>query len=186
MNPAVAIPLLTRSFYFLRHGETDSNLRGIVAGSLDVPLTERGYAQAHAAARLLQKRGITEIYSSELCRARDTANCIAELLNLTVHIVPGLGERHWGALEGQPRALRLAGVTPPGAETPEEFSERVIKALAKIKSEGIPLVVAHSGVFRELCRMLDVVYPAERIDNARPVMCVAPTSDHPLWRLEPL
>src|SRR6476469_6224488 len=42
MNPAVIIPLLTRSFYFLRHGQTDSNLRGIVAGSLDVPLTEQG------------------------------------------------------------------------------------------------------------------------------------------------
>lgn len=186
MNPAVAIPLFTRSFYFLRHGETDSNLRGMVAGSLDVPLTQRGYAQARAAARLLQNRGITEIYSSELRRARDTANCVAELLDVSVHFLPGLGERHWGALEGQPRALRVAGVTPPGAETPEEFSERVMKALAKIKSEGIPLVVAHSGVFRELCGMLDVVYPAERIDNARPVKCVTPTPDHPHWRLETL
>lgn len=186
MNPAVAIPLFTRSFYFLRHGETDSNLRGMVAGSLDVPLTQRGYAQARAAARLLQNRGITEIYSSELRRARDTANCVAELLEVSLHFLPGLGERHWGALEGQPRALRVAGVTPPGAETPEEFSERVMKALAKIKSEGIPLVVAHSGVFRELCGMLDVVYPAERIDNARPVKCVTPTPDHPRWRLEPL
>jgi broad specificity phosphatase PhoE len=186
MNPAVIIPLLTRSFYFLRHGQTDSNLRGIVAGSLDVPLTEQGYAQARAAARLLQNRGITEIYSSELRRARDTANCVAELLDVSVHFLPGLGERHWGALEGQPRALRVAGMTPPGAETPEEFSERVIKALAKIESEGIPLVVAHSGVFRELCGMLDVVYPAERIDNAQPVKCVTPTPDHPHWRLETL
>jgi probable phosphoglycerate mutase len=186
MKPAVAIPLLTRSFYFLRHGETDSNLRGIVAGSLDVSLTQRGYAQAQAAAHLLEDREITEIYSSDLRRARDTANCVAELLNVSVHIVSGLAERRWGALEGQPRELRLAGVTPPGAETPEEFAERVIKALAKIKSQGIPLIVAHSGVFRVLCRVLHVVYPAERIDNARPVYCVAPTPDHPLWRLQTL
>jgi probable phosphoglycerate mutase len=186
MKPAVAVPLLSRSFYFLRHGETASNLRGIVAGSLDVSLTERGYAQARAAARLLQNRGITEIYSSELRRARDTANCVAELLNLPVHMIPGLAERRWGALEGQPRELRVAGVTPPGAETPDEFAQRVTEALGKIKSEGIPLVVAHSGVFRLLCELLCLVYPPERIDNARPVKCIAPTPNHPLWRLEPL
>jgi len=186
MNPAVVIPLFTRSFYFLRHGETDSNVQGIIAGSLDVPLTERGYAQAHAAAGLLQNRGIMEIYSSELRRARATASCVAELLNVPVHMIPGLRERCWGALEGERRELRVAGVTPTGAETPEEFSERVVKALAQINSQGIPLIVAHSGVFRELCKMLNVVCPAERIDNARPVKCVAPASDRLHWRLEPL
>ena len=186
MNPAAAIPLLTRSFYFLRHGETDSNLRGIVAGSLDVPVTEHGYAQARAAARLLENRGITEIYSSELRRARDTANCVAELLNVPVHIIPALAERRWGALEGQPRELRVVGVTPPGAETPEEFSERVLKALAQIKREGIPLMVAHSGVFRVVCQLLHVVYPAERVENARPVSCIAPSSNYPYWHLEPV
>ncbi|HVO94802.1 MAG TPA: histidine phosphatase family protein [Terriglobales bacterium] len=181
-----AIPLLTRPFYFLRHGETESNVRRIVAGSLDVPLTEVGHAQARAAALLLKDRGVTEIYSSALRRARDTADCVAALLHLPVRVIPGLVERRWGVLEGQPRELRVPGMTPLGAETPEEFSERVMRAFAEIEAEGVPLVVAHSGVFRTLCRALGLAEPAEQIANARPVRCLPPTLDHAFWRLEPL
>jgi len=180
----VEILLLTRPFYFLRHGETDSNVRRIVAGSLDVSLTERGQAQARAAALALEYCGISEIYSSALRRARDTAACVAAVLNLQVRVIPGLAERRWGVLEGQPRELRVAGVTPPGAETPEEFSQRVMQAFAEIKTQGVPLVVAHSGVFRVLCRALGVTEPADQVGNATPVHCLPPDAQHPTWRLE--
>ena len=39
-----SIPLLKRPFYFLRHGESRSNVDDTIAGSIDVPLTERGRA----------------------------------------------------------------------------------------------------------------------------------------------
>jgi len=180
----VEIPLLTRPFYFLRHGETESNVRRIVAGSLDVPLTERGHAQARAAARALVNCGISEIYSSALRRAHDTAEYVAAVLKLPVRVIPGLAERRWGVLEGQPRELRVSGVTPPGAETPEEFSQRVLQAFAEIKTQGVPLVVAHSGVFRVLCRALGVTEPAEQVGNARPVHCLPPDGQYAGWRLE--
>jgi probable phosphoglycerate mutase len=182
-SPA-AMPLLTQPFYFLRHGETDSNVRRIVAGSLDVPLTERGQAQARAAALALANCGISDIYSSALRRAFDTAQYIAAVLKLPVRVIPGLAERRWGVLEGQPRELRVAGVTPPGAETAEEFSRRVMQACAEIKTQGVPLLVAHSGVFRVLCRALGVTEPSEQVGNARPVHCVPPDAQHHAWRLE--
>jgi probable phosphoglycerate mutase len=178
------IPLLARPFYFLRHGETESNAAGTIAGSTDVPLTERGHAQARAAAAALENCEITAIYSSGLRRARDSADAIASALKLTVFVIPELGERNWGILEGKPRELRVPGVTPPGAETPEEFTVRVLQGLAKITVEGIPLIVAHSGVFRVLCRTLGIAEPAERIDNARPVRCIPPDAEQPSWRLE--
>jgi 2,3-bisphosphoglycerate-dependent phosphoglycerate mutase len=178
------IPLLARPFYFLRHGETESNAAGTLAGSIDVPLTERGHAQARAAAAALENCGITVIYSSALRRARDTADYIAGMLRLPVSIVPELAERHWGVLEGKSRELRVPGITPPGAETPEEFTARVFRGLAKIKPEDLPLIVSHSGVFRVLCRTLGIAEPAERVDNARPVRCIPPDAEQPRWRLE--
>ncbi|HXG52802.1 MAG TPA: histidine phosphatase family protein [candidate division Zixibacteria bacterium] len=178
------VPLFARPFYFLRHGETEANVLRIVAGSRDVPLTELGHVQAREAAALLAGRGITAICSSALQRARQTARYVAEALELPVTIVPELGERNWGALEGRPRDLCLAGVTPPGGETEEEFSSRVLRGFARVEPEGLPLIVSHSGVFRVLCRVLGVEPPGERIENARPVLCLPPDARSPIWRLE--
>ncbi len=113
------IPLLRHAFLFLRHGETEANVRRVVAGSRDVPLTGVGHEQARTAAAALKSRGITAIYSSALQRARDTAGYVARELGLAVQVVPELGERNWGVLEGKPRESRLPGTTPQGAETPE-------------------------------------------------------------------
>jgi broad specificity phosphatase PhoE len=107
-----AIPLLAQPFYFLRHGQIESNVRGTIAGSLNIRLTARGHAEARAAAVALERRDITAIYSSPLRRARDTAETIAAALKLPVLLMPKLAERNWGVLQGQPRELRVRGVTP--------------------------------------------------------------------------
>lgn len=179
------LPVLRRAFFFLRHGQTDANLRRIVAGSQDVPLTEVGHEQARAAAFALRTCSITAIYSSALQRARDTAEHVAHELRLPVQVVPELGERNWGALEGKPRNLRLPGITPPGAESAEVFARRVLSGLAKI-NEGVPLVVAHAGVFRVLCNTLGIPESAEPVSNAHPIRCLPPDDSHATWRFEPL
>ena len=186
MTGVRAIPLLTRHFYFLRHGETESNVRGIVAGSTDVLLTERGHAQARAAAVRLEHHGVTAIYSSALHRARDTADYVARALGIALTIIPQLAERRWGDLEGKPRELRVPGVTPPGAETPEEFYDRVLEGFSKIGARGTPLIVAHSGVFRVLCRTLGIAEPGDQVANAQPLHCVPPDSQHAAWQVETL
>jgi probable phosphoglycerate mutase len=183
MNAVADILLLRRPFYFLRHGEAESNLRGLVSGTTDVPLTARGHEQARAAAAALKDRGITTIYSSALQRARDTAEYAARSLGLPVVVVPELAERNWGVLNGQPRGLRKPGVTPPGAETPEIYAARVGKGLAAVTGD-VPLIVAHSGVFRVLCKMLGVPEPRDPVTNARAVLCLPPDAAHAVWRFE--
>lgn len=178
-----AIALFRRPFYFVRHGETETNLQRLVAGSIDTPLTARGRQQALDAAQVLAKEAITAVYSSPLCRARDTATPIAERLRLSVIVLPGLAERTWGALEGQPRASRVRGITPEGAETPTAFAERILSALAQIDSDA-PLIVAHSGVFRVLCHTLGIADNEAPIANALPLRFEQPCGT--AWKLKEL
>ena len=175
------IALFTRPFYYLRHGQTDSNAAGTIAGSLDVDLTPLGREQARTAAAALADRPITAIYASPLRRARETAQPIAEALGLPVTILEEIAERNWGELEGMPRHTHVRGIKPPGAESPERFTERVLAGFARIDAE-VPLIVAHSGVFRVLCRTLDIVESEGPVANCLPLKLV------PLgggaWKLE--
>jgi broad specificity phosphatase PhoE len=184
MNARIAaIPVLRQPFYFLRHGETVSNVDDTIAGSLDVALTARGIEQARAAASKLRDRGVGAVHCSRLRRAKETAEYVAAALRLSVTVIPELAERSWGELEGKPRRLRVAGVTPPGGEKPEAFRDRVLRGLGKIAPGGLPLIVAHSGVFRVLCDILRLPPQEARIDNARPVR-FAPPAEGGAWSLE--
>jgi probable phosphoglycerate mutase len=165
---ARAIALFARPFYYLRHGETEANAAGTIAGSLDVDLTPLGREQARRAARALARAPITAIYASPLKRARETAQPIAEALDLPVHVVDEIAERNWGELEGLPRHSHVRGEKPAGAESTESFTRRVLSGCARIDA-AVPLVVAHSGVFRVLCRTLDIVETEGPVANCLPL-----------------
>jgi probable phosphoglycerate mutase len=174
------IALFQHPFYFVRHGETEMNASRLVAGSVDTALTELGHKQAADAALVLAAQPITGVYSSPLKRARDTAVPIAEHLGLPVVVIPQIAERNWGSLEGQPRGSRARGVTPQGAETTEEFSARVLAGFALIDAQ-LPLIVGHSGVFRVLCRMLEIGEAEAPVTNALPLKL---TPSNGGWKLE--
>jgi 2,3-bisphosphoglycerate-dependent phosphoglycerate mutase len=84
----------------VRHGETTWNAEGRVQGQLDVPLSETGLAQARAVARVLSRERFSAIYSSDLTRARQTAQPVADLLKKKVVSSENLRERHYGAFQG--------------------------------------------------------------------------------------
>lgn len=170
-------------FLFLRHGETESNFKDTIAGSLDVLLTKRGHDQARNAAAALRGHGITAIYSSGLRRARESAEYVAQALGLPVAVIPELAERNWGELEGKPRSLRVPGAVPPGAETQAAFRARVQRGFEQVAAEGLPIVVAHSGVFRVLCTVLGIPEREERVDNALAVR-FAPAAVSGAWTLQ--
>ena len=166
--------LLERTFYFLRHGETDSNRLKTIAGSLDVELNETGREQARAAVELVRPLGVTHLASSNLRRARETAAIIARALALPHLVVPELAERNWGELEGKPQGMRIRGSPPPGAETAEEFAARTRAGLARVRAEGVPLVVVHSGAFRVPCRQFALEESVEPVANCHPVRFTPP------------
>jgi len=184
MTPQDAVPLFLSPFIFLRHGETETNRLGLIAGSTEVELNESGRQQAWRAAELLSSRGVDAIYSSTLRRARDTADCVAAVLGLNITFVSELAERSWGELEGRPRELRVREMTPPGGEGPGEFSARTLAGLRKIPRSQLPLIVAHSGTFRVLSSRLGIAMPPEPIQNSQPVRFVPPPVAGARWSLE--
>jgi probable phosphoglycerate mutase len=175
------IPLFEGAFYFLRHGETESNRLKTIAGSLDVDLNETGRAQARTAVERVAPLGVTHVASSDLRRARETAAVIAAALGLPHAVLPDLGERNWGELEGKPQALRQRGVNPSGGETAEQFIARTSAALARVEAFGAPLIVAHSGTFRVLCRLLALDASEDAIANCHPVRFTPPVHEGGGW-----
>jgi probable phosphoglycerate mutase len=159
-----------RSFFFLRHGETDWNREGRFQGATDVPLNAAGLAQAQAAAERLAGQPVTALVASPLVRARKTAEIVAARLGCPVHIDSGLAERSFGRFEGRvvrdvKRELgvgpgeRLAdrGFLPPDAEPWPNTVERTRAVAAKwlglLPAETL-LFVSHLGPFEALCQQL--------------------------------
>src|SRR5574338_589703 len=172
--------LFARPFYFMRHGETEANANGVVSGSLDVELTALGREQAQAAARMLACEPINAVYSSPLRRAWETAEPIAQILRLPITIVAQLAERRRGGLEG-----RTAGsvVEDGRSESFEDFAARVLDGLSQVDSP-VPLLVAHLGVYRVLCRLLQPGCAEDLLGNALPLRFVLLCDRR--WRVEAL
>lgn len=184
MNPVA--PLLAGPFCFLRHGETEHNRLKLIAGSSDVPLNAAGFAQAREAARRLAGTGIDAIWSSPLQRARDTAHCVADVLELEITIIDELAERNWGELEGQPRARRgRREATPSGGECLADFTARTLAGFARIAPGRLPLIVAHSGTFRVLGNWLGLPVQDAPVANSLPLK-LSPDPAQGGWRCEPL
>ena len=87
---------------FVRHGESLANtLRVVSNGDLPHPLTERGVQQAEQLAIELNGRPISQIYTSPILRAKQTAEILARRLGLNVEVADRLREYHCGDLEGK-------------------------------------------------------------------------------------
>lgn len=149
-----------RSFYFLRHGETDWNRQGRTQGQIDTPLNALGRAQAGAAAARLAGAPIARIVSSPLIRARETAETVAAALGAPVSCDPDLMEAHMGVMQGcehdATNPLYWSGQhAPKGGESFAAFCDRVIPAMARISALAPDtLIVAHGGLWYALAPFL--------------------------------
>ena len=92
--------MVTR-IYFVRHGESESNLIHQFAGSLDKPLTEKGSFQADATATFLRDVPFSAVYASDLARACDTGKRIAAARDISVITDERLREIFAGEWEGK-------------------------------------------------------------------------------------
>jgi len=99
-------------FILIRHAETDWNVENRLQGHTDTEINENGRAQARALAQELLSLGAHRIISSDLKRATQTANIIAELLKIPVHLDARLRECSFGSVEGVTRedALKHYGI----------------------------------------------------------------------------
>jgi len=152
--------------FLVRHGETEWSRSGRHTGWTDVPLTERGRAEARGLVPLIRSHRIGAAFVSPLQRARETA----ELIGVPdARVDVDLREWDYGGYEGITTVeiqrtrpdwfLFTDGVAPgppdrPG-ETPEQVGERADRVLAKVdaalaNTEGVVLLVAHGHFLRVL------------------------------------
>lgn len=87
--------------YFIRHGESVSNLITQFAGSLDMPLTEKGREQAAVTADFLRDVPFTVVYASDLSRAYDTGLAVANMHHIPICGISDLREIFAGDWEGK-------------------------------------------------------------------------------------
>jgi broad specificity phosphatase PhoE len=146
----------------VRHGETDWNRDGRWQGHSDTHLNDVGREQAARVAG--EVNGVDVVYSSDLARARETADIVAARLGLPVRLDERLRERSFGAWEGKTGPeielefrdahSRWVAGEGPGAEDAEAFADfaaRVQDFLADVLArhpDETALVVAHGGSIR--------------------------------------
>ena len=150
----------------IRHGESLGNLHQIMLGHTDIDLAPRGYQQAEAAAEYLKNEPIDVIYSSDLVRARHTAEPHAKLRDLDVITSKNLRECYVGEWENVPldeivekwpdlffEGWRKSFGTfrIPGGESVQEAASRFEAEVKRIAMENVGktvLIAAHAAVIR--------------------------------------
>jgi broad specificity phosphatase PhoE len=138
-----------------RHGETDWNREERWQGWADPPLNETGRGQARLLADQLRDTHFDAVYSSDLQRARETAEIVAAPHRVPVVADPQLREIDVGSWSGRTRSEtdELFGGSRSDGETREQHSARVLAAVERI-ARAQPgrsiLIVTHGGTMRAL------------------------------------
>ena len=160
--------------FLVRHGHTLWNGERKIQGHSNVELSADGIAQAKLLAANFPLENISAIYSSDLVRAKVTAEILADKFNLPLQLEKNLREANWGEWEGQTLAAieksdplnyerffrNPEEVQIKNAETFSQLQTRAVSAVKKIiaahPDENI-IIVAHGAINRTiLCHILEM------------------------------
>ena len=173
--------------FVIRHGETEWNVQRRLQGQSDSPLTENGIEQAKKAASELKYIPFELAFSSDLLRAKRTAEIIAIEHNLTVTATKMLRERSFGKYEGQPSEIlrmfdhlleamteqqRFQHKPDEDVESDEEVVFRLLSFMREIAifypSKNV-LIATHGGAMKALLIQLGYAtyktFPSRGIEN---------------------
>lgn len=152
-------------FYIVRHGQTEDNVAEIVTGQNEGILTEVGVEQARKLGNRLKNEIIDFVYSSDLARAKDTAQNIVEFFPMSKTIITNklLRERDnrrdilpISEINKDPAGIIFSHID--GAETTQEVFTRIQKAveflMSKHDNDDNILIVAHGSSNRLLVAYL--------------------------------
>nr|WP_242516779.1 histidine phosphatase family protein [Corynebacterium mendelii] len=153
----------------LRHGQTVHNTTGRLQGQLDTDLSDTGVRQAETVAGILADENIARIYSSDLTRARRTAEAVSARTGVAVHTDRRLRETDLGTWQDRTRedidaahpGMRAVWRNDPlwapdGGETHMEVGRRGRAVIDEIMADDdnwddhTVLVVAHGGLIMAL------------------------------------
>ena len=175
--------MTTTRFCLVRHGETDWNAERRLQGYTDIPLNAHGLAQAVQMAKALKKANFQfdVLYTSDLHRAKQTAQAIEHLYAVSAISQSSLRERHLGALQGL--TIHEAPLLEPelwqihlsrdihqelrGGESILQFANRIKTALQEIQEKNAGktiLIVSHGGTLDMMYRIAsNQALDAERV-----------------------
>jgi broad specificity phosphatase PhoE len=157
-----------KRLFFVRHGETEHNLKGVFSGQSETKLTNNGQLQARQAGQNLKLKlpHIDLIICSPYQRTYHTACIIAEEIGYPVNAILKnelFIERSYGALEGTSKSNYFSNHTfkevdqEKGVETAVELHDRATRALSYLNSldnyDDI-LVVSHGAFGRAIQRVI--------------------------------
>jgi len=158
----------------VRHGQTSWNQEGKYQGHSDISLNERGIKQGNLVAKRLANEKISAIYSSDLLRAQQTAEAIAEYHGLSVITKPEFREINFGIWEGltyqeimedwseilTAMYSKPGEIGPPQGESFQVVKQRVTRSLQECiaeHQEQTIVLVSHGGTMRVLlCAALGI------------------------------
>lgn len=152
-----------KDIFLIRHGRQCSKLCNV-----DVALDESGRRQAALAGERLRSYKLEKLYSSELLRARETADIINQYLRLPYEVLPDIQEIDFGGFTGKTdeeirntystfrreRSLHREDIPyPEGGECGADVVRRVMPQLMRLchQRENRIAVVTHGGVIRSVC-----------------------------------
>ena len=174
----------------VRHGESEGNARGVITGSLDLDLTDRGREQARLVGARLASEPVTAVYASTLRRASRTGAVIAEHHSAEVQELAGLDEYCYGEAQGLAWAEIAArydldasdwgrGVVP-GEEGHPIFRQRVAEAVDELRArhrEDVAVIACHGGtIIQTLAHLFDL--PAHASPRTRITNCSLTVIEH--------
>lgn len=148
--------------FLVRHGQTAANQQGVFCGMTDLPLTETGVTQVRQVAQWLADVPFTQAVSSQLLRARHSAEIVLGQRELTARPDAGFNEMNFGAwemrhhhdLQRQDSDAWATWVAdwqhacPPAGESFPLFSQRIANQVQQLLADnagGDRLLVAHQG-----------------------------------------
>lgn len=166
---------MKKTFYFIRHGQTDLNLRGIVQGrGVNTPLNENGRKQAQAFFEAYKDVPFDKIYTSTLLRTQQTIESFVQL-GIPAEELIGLDEISWGIYEGREQDEEVMSgfgklidawrdnqldIAVEKGETPNQLVVRQKEAIAYMlqqPDESTVLVCMHGRALRILlCHLTEV------------------------------
>ncbi|MCL2611521.1 MAG: histidine phosphatase family protein [Defluviitaleaceae bacterium] len=181
----------------IRHGETDWNLERRMQGSIDIELNETGIKQASSLAKRLANEPCNIIYSSDLQRAKKTAEIINNFHNVEIIISAYLRETNFGQFEGRiiDEMLQSEIIEYSNKHAPAYFAKvgaYLDEILSKNEYEHI-FIVAHSGTVRAvICHLLRLtveqrelysvdntaIYTFEKVENSDFIITLENDTNH--------
>ncbi len=183
------------ALWLVRHGQTDWNVEGRYQGQADLPLNETGRQQARDLAGRLHSEPFAAVISSDLQRARETAEILAAPAGMAVIQEPRLREIALGDWEGklfrwiqqtcpaevEARRQQPLDFCPPNGESARQVAERATAAANEIAAQyaGQAVLVVSHGLTLATLAALGMGRPLESVydsipDNARPVVVLWP------------